>query len=134
MVKSNRVKIDDLEFDYIVSGEGNKEFVILLHGFPETSIMWAGLMNYLATRGFYCVAPDMRGYSKGACPKGVKNYSMDKLSTDIMNIADALGTEKFHLIAHDWGAAIGWDIVYNNPDRIISWTATTFQFLEARPP
>jgi pimeloyl-ACP methyl ester carboxylesterase len=123
MIKSNRVKIGDLEFDYRVSGERNKEFVILLHGFPETSIMWTRLMDHLATGGFYCVAPDMRGYSKGACPKGVKNYTLDKLSTDILNIAKALGIEKFHVIAHDWGAAIGWNIVYHNPDKIISWTA-----------
>ena len=77
--------------------------------------MWTGLMDYLATQGFYCIAPDMRGYSKGACPKGVNNYSMDKLSSDILNIANALGIPKFHLIAHDWGAAIGWNIVYNKP-------------------
>ena len=131
MTKSNRVKIDDFEFDYKVSGEGNKEFVILLHGFPETSMMWNGLMDHLATHGFYCVAPDMRGYSKGACPKGVKNYSIDILSVDILSIANALGIEKFHLIAHDWGAAIGWYIVYNNPDKIISWTALSIPHTRA---
>ena len=123
MIRSDKVKINSLEFDYRVTGEENQESVILLHGFPETSIMWTGLMEHLASIGFHCVAPDMRGYSRGACPKGVKNYSMDKLSGDIVNIANALGIEKFHLIAHDWGAAVGWNVVYNIPDRIISWTA-----------
>lgn len=123
MTELKKIRVGKLEFDYRVSGEGNKEFVILLHGFPETSIMWTGLMDHLATQGFYCVAPDMRGYSKGACPKGVKNYTMDKLCTDILNIAEVLEMDKFHLIAHDWGAVIGWNIVYNNPEKIISWTA-----------
>ncbi len=123
MIVSKKVKVKDLEFDCRVSGEGNTELVILLHGFPETSIMWTGIMHQLATLGFYCVAPDMRGYSKGACPIGVKYYSMDLLSTDITDIANALGTDRFHLIGHDWGAAIGWHLVFNNSERILSWTA-----------
>lgn len=92
-------------------------------------------MESMAAQGFYCIAPDLRGFSKGACPKGVKNYTWKKLSTDILNMADALGKDKLHLIAHDLGATIGWDVVHNNPNRIISWTALsaphTNAFLEA---
>ena len=123
MTRSKKIRTGDLEFDYRDSGIGNKEVVILLHGFPETSAMWRHLMDHLASEGFYCVAPDMRGYSAGACPKGAKNYTIDLLSTDILNIADGLGIGRFHLIGHDWGAVIGWNIVFANPERIISWTA-----------
>ncbi|WP_190808597.1 alpha/beta fold hydrolase [Flagellimonas sp. S3867] len=123
MKQSKKIKIGELEFDCRFSGEATGEPVVLLHGFPETSIMWIGLMDYLASIGFYCIAPDMRGYSADACPKGVKNYAMEKLRADILNITDALGIGKFHLIGHDWGAIIGWDIVYNNPEKVISWTA-----------
>ncbi|MGW9686155.1 alpha/beta hydrolase [Flagellimonas sp. 2504JD1-5] len=123
MDQSKKISIGKLEFDCRFSGDKTNEPVILLHGFPETSIMWTRLMNYLASIGYYCIAPDMRGYSQGACPKGVKNYTLEKLKGDIFDISDVLGINKFHLIAHDWGAIIGWDIVYNNPDRIMSWTA-----------
>ena len=123
MTKSKKIAIGELAFDYRVAGEGNKEFVILLHGFPETSIMWTLLMNHLASLGFCCIAPDMRGYSSGACPKGVQNYTVDKLSDDIVNIAKELKTDRFHLIGHDWGAAVGWHLVYHHPERINSWTA-----------
>ena len=123
MTQSKKITLGAFEFDYRVSGEGNKEPIILLHGFPETSIMWTGLMDHLATLGFHCIAPDMRGYSKGACPKGVKNYTVDKLSADILDLADALGINKFHLIGHDWGAIVGWNLAYTNPQRIISWAA-----------
>ena len=123
MNKIQRIRTGTLVFDCRISGEVGAEPVILLHGFPETSAMWSRLMDHLSAKGFFCIAPDMRGYSMGACPKGVKNYTMDKLSTDILEIADALSIEKFHLIGHDWGAAIGWHIVYNNPERIVSWTA-----------
>lgn len=123
MAQVKKIRIEEFEFDCRFSGEETGEPIILLHGFPETSIMWTGLMDHLASIGFYCIAPDMRGYSGGACPKGVKNYTIDKLSADILNIANALQIDKFHLIAHDWGAVIGWTLVYNNPQKVISWIA-----------
>ena len=123
MIEIKKIGVNELEFDCRVTGEASNNLVILLHGFPESSFMWTKLMTHLAGQGFYCVAPDLRGYSKGACPQGVKHYTIDQLSSDILAIAAALGFEKFHLIGHDWGAAIGWNIVYHNPVSIISWTA-----------
>jgi len=117
-----KITFGQLEFDCRVSGDEQNELIIFLHGFPETSFMWLKIMEKLSSLGFYCIAPDMRGYSKNACPKGVKHYRMEKLCQDILNIADAAKKTRFHLIGHDWGAAIGWNIVYNNPERIISWT------------
>jgi len=122
MESIKKITFRDLEFDCRVSGNEQNELIILLHGFPETSFMWQKLMDKLASLGFYCLAPDMRGYSKNACPKGIKNYTLKKLGQDILNLADAVGKNKFHLIGHDWGAGIGWYVVYNHPDRILSWT------------
>jgi len=123
MQEIKHIKVGGLEFDCRVSGNEGDELIILLHGFPETSFMWIKLMDKLSSLGFYCLAPDMRGYSQHACPKGVKNYTVEKLSEDILNIADAIQADKFHLIAHDWGAGIGWNIVFQHPEKIISWTA-----------
>lgn len=123
MQQTKQIKVGNLEFDCSVTGEENNEAVIFLHGFPETSFMWSKIMKKIASLGFYCIAPNMRGYSKNACPEGVKNYGIENLSADILNIANAVNVDKFHLIAHDWGAGIGWNIVYNNSERIISWTA-----------
>lgn len=123
MTELKIIRIGKLEFDCRVSGEENNEPVIFLHGFPETSMMWSGLMDNLSSHGFYCIAPNMRGYSKNACPKGVSNYTIKKIGNDILDIADKINLNKFHLIGHDWGAGIGWNIAFNNPERIISWTA-----------
>ena len=121
-MKSTKITVGNLEFDCRVSGNEQNELIILLHGFPETSIMWQKLMDKLSSLGYYCLAPDMRGYSKNACPKGVKNYTLKKLSQDILNLADAVDKNNFHLIGHDWGAVIGWYTVYNHHDRILSRT------------
>ncbi|MGB5508468.1 alpha/beta fold hydrolase [Robiginitalea sp.] len=123
MTTSKKISLGDLEFDYRVCGDEKDELVVFLHGFPETSIMWTQLMPEIAALGFFCVAPDMRGYSKNACPKGVSNYTIEKISNDILEIADTLKPGTFHLVGHDWGAAIGWDITYNHPERILSWTS-----------
>ena len=107
------------------------EPVILLHGFPETSIMWAGLMERLGVEGYRCFAPDQRGYSPGARPEGVDEYVYRKLVSDIVALADALGYARFHLIGHDWGSAIGWALIHSYPDRVRSWTAMSVPHLDA---
>jgi pimeloyl-ACP methyl ester carboxylesterase len=118
-----QIKIDNLVFDCRVSGHQGNKAIILLHGFPETSYMWIPLMEQLSSEGYYCVAPDMRGYSQNACPRGVANYTIRKLYGDILHLSQALGLERFHLIGHDWGAIIGWHLTHHFPERILSWTA-----------
>lgn len=121
-MRSIKIAAENLEFDCRVSGNEENELVLFLHGFPETSFMWRKLMDKLSSLGFYCIAPDMRGYSENACPKGKKNYTIKKLGKDILNLADSVNATKFHLIGHDWGAALGWYTVYNHNNRILSWS------------
>ena len=126
------VSVGSLIFTCRVSGMDNDgDAVILLHGFPETSRMWYDLIPVLASGGFKVVAPDQRGYSSGARPPKISDYSIDKLSQDVIDIADAFQFEKFHLIGHDWGAAVGWAAVAIHSDRIISWTALSVPHLDA---
>ena len=124
------VNIGNLKFDCRVTGIKENELIIFLHGFPETSYMWKNLMNDLSELGFYCVAPNQRGFSKNACPKSKQSYSLNKLSNDVIEIAKSLGKSKFHLIGHDWGAAIGWKVVHDNQDAILSWTGISVPHLQ----
>ena len=126
------VSVDELTFTCRVSGmENDGEAVILLHGFPETSRMYYDLIPVLVSEGFKVVAPDQRGYSPGARPSKISDYSIDKLSQDVLNIADAFQFEKFHLIGHDWGSAVGWVTVAFHSERVISWTALSVPHLDA---
>lgn len=124
-------EVNGLTFKCRVAGDSSGEPVILLHGFPETSHMWIPLMERLSENGFYCVAPDQRGYSPDARPTDVKAYEIEKLVSDIVGLADAFGFKKFQLIGHDWGSAIGWAVVGFHPDRIKSWTALSVPHLRA---
>ena len=123
MIDDKKIRLGELEFDCRIAGEPTNPLVILLHGFPESSYMWTELMTKLAASGYYCLAPDLRGYSRNACPKGVKHYTMAELSKDVIGLAEAVEAKKFHLIGHDWGAGIGWYTVDNYKEQILSWTA-----------
>ncbi len=97
--------------------------VVMLHGHPETSIMWTPLAAAAAARGYRVVAFDQRGYSPGARPKGVAPYLADNQVADVHAIADAMGFDRFHLVGHDWGAVIAWATAILRPERLESLTA-----------
>ena len=124
MIKTEPIQIGNLKFDLLTCGNSTAgQPVMLLHGFPETHHMWIPLMEELSQQGYYCVAPNQRGYSNGAQPKGKKNYEIQFLTEDIFQISKLLGWKKFHLIGHDWGAVIGWQFAFIHPDVLFSWTA-----------
>jgi pimeloyl-ACP methyl ester carboxylesterase len=131
MNKEIQIQTGDLTFDCRTAGNPSDELVILLHGFPDSAYMWIDLMNEISAQGFYCIAPNLRGYSQGARPKGRKSYSIENLTQDVMNIAASAGQDKFHLIGHDWGAVIGWRVVQDNPNHILSWTALSIPHYQA---
>lgn len=98
------------------------EPVLLLHGFPDTSLEWTNLMPVLAAAGYHCLAPDQRGYSPGARPTEVDAYKYEELVADAFAIGSELG-ERFHVVGHDWGTNVGWLMLQNDPSRIASFTA-----------
>lgn len=124
-------EVNGLTFKVRVAGNPTDEPVILLHGWPETSHMWVQLMEKLSAEGYYCIAPDQRGFSPQARPTKVKDYEVEKLASDVVGIADAFGIKNFQLIGHDWGSAIGWAVVGLYPERVKSWTAMSVPHLKA---
>ena len=122
MEEIKKIKVKNFTFDCRTDGEEKDELVIFLHGWPETSYMWKKLMSSISKKGFYCVAPNLRGYSKEACPKEIEQYSLDKLAEDVIGIFKSFDKQNFHLVGHDWGAIIGWKLAHDHKDKILSWT------------
>lgn len=110
---------------------GDRGNVILLHGFPESSAMYLPMIPKLARAGYRVVAPDQRGYSPGARPADLDAYRTDNLAADVFAIADAVGFDRFHLVGHDWGAAVGWRMVFDASPRIQSWSALSIPHMGA---
>lgn len=120
-----RIKANSMEFRARVAGLENRdgEGVILLHGFPETSIMWEPLLGALSEAGYRAIAFDQRGYSPGARPFTQNEYTKGKIATDVLAVADAAGFERFHVIGHDFGGAIAWTVADRHPQRVLSLTS-----------
>lgn len=127
-----RLKVNEFEFVIRTAGMQNAgENVVLLHGFPESSIMWEHVMDSLVAKGYRVMAFDQRGYSPGARPKDIADYQLDKLSVDVISVAKAVGFEQFHLVGHDWGAVVGWNSTIKFPKNIITYTALSIPHLGA---
>lgn len=122
-ITSRDIAANGFTFHCREAGPQDGEPVILLHGFPETSHMWTPLIPVLAEAGYRVLAPDQRGYSPGARPEGIENYSYARIASDVVALADAVGFGRFHLVGHDWGAGAGWAVVARYPERVASFAA-----------
>jgi len=114
-----------MTFDGLVSGPESGEPVLLLHGFPETSRQWGHQLEALGSAGYHAVAPDQRGYSPDARPMAVAEYSIDHLVADTLAIADTLGFDSFHLVGHDWGGAVVWQVAGRHSERVRTLTVVS---------
>ncbi|MBV8561215.1 MAG: alpha/beta fold hydrolase, partial [Acidimicrobiia bacterium] len=112
------IPVGDLVFDARAAGPESGDLVVLLHGFPQTSWEWRSQLRALADAGYRAVAPDQRGYSSRARPVGVEHYEAEHLVADVLAIADWLGGHRFHLVGHDWGAAVAWAVGGTHQERL----------------
>jgi pimeloyl-ACP methyl ester carboxylesterase len=121
-IKSIVIETRGFTFDALEIGPVDGEPVLLLHGFPDISLMWTNLMTVLADNGYHCLAVDQRGYSPGARPTQVDAYRYEELIADAFAFGTELG-DRYHLITHDWGANIAWLMLEADPSPIVSFTA-----------
>ncbi len=113
---------DGLTFDVTDSGPRDGQTVVLLHGFPQDRTAWDGVRPLLNGAGLRTVAPDQRGYSPGARPRGRTAYTLRALRGDTLALLDAAGAQRAHVVGHDWGGALAWSLAQHAPDRVASLT------------
>ena len=102
------------------AGPSDGPLIILLHGFPEFWFAWRDYFGPLARRGFHVVAPDQRGYNLSAKPLGADAYRLQVAAGDVFGLADAFGRERFHVVGHNWGAAVAWTMASGGSSRLMS--------------
>ena len=99
------IKANSVQLHYVTQGSG--ELLILLHGLFEFWYSWRHQLPYLSRR-FKVVVPDLRGYNDSDKPRS--GYDLDTLSADIHALIQTLGYEKAHIVGHDWGGAVAWNL------------------------
>lgn len=144
-----KLRVNGLQMAVQVEGSGPP--VLLLHGFPDRADLWRHQIEDLKA-DFTVIAPDLRGFGDTDRPEGVDAYRMRAIVGDVLGLLDALGHQRVHVVAHDWGAGAAWSLAFAVPERIQrfvtlsvghfgvprtlaqrerSWYTTYFQFDEA---
>ena len=116
---------DGLTFDVTDEGPADGRVVILLHGFPEDRQSWSAVIPRLTEAGYRVLAPDQRGYSPGARPKGRRAYAVSELALDVLALADVAAAERFDVVGHDWGAGVAWELAAHHGPRVRTMTSLT---------
>lgn len=108
---------DGIELAAAVGGQGPA--LVLLHGFPQTHLMWRQVAPVLAEH-HTVVCPDLRGYGASSKPEAVAEgtYSKRTMAADIIGLADALGFDRFALVGHDRGGHVAFRAGLDHPGRI----------------
>jgi pimeloyl-ACP methyl ester carboxylesterase len=112
-----RVAVGDVVLNVAVGGSGSP--VVLLHGFPQTHLMWRHVAADLA-RDHTVIVPDLRGYGASDKPAELdrSTYAKRTMAQDVVGLASALGHERFALAGHDRGALVAIRAGLDHPDRV----------------
>jgi haloacetate dehalogenase len=116
--KTSKVQTTGATINVVSGGQGSP--VLLLHGNPQTHVMWHKIAPQLA-REFTVVAADLRGYgdsSKPADGENHSNYSKRNMALDQVEVMQHFGFEKFAVVGHDRGGRVGHRLALDHPDRI----------------
>jgi len=106
-----------------VQSVGQGPAVVLLHGFPDTHVVWRKQVAPLVAAGYRVLAPDLRGYGGSDAPLAVDAYRLKHVCADVLAMLDALGIPRARLVGHDWGAVVGWLLCMRAPERIEQFAA-----------
>jgi haloacetate dehalogenase len=120
--------LDEFEAAEIQTGEttifirrsGSGSPILLLHGFPQTLLMWRDVAPVLARR-FTVVCADLRGYGRSGCPASTADhapYAKRAMARDMVAVMEQLGFPRFSIAGHDRGGRVAYRIALDHPDRV----------------
>ncbi|MEK8226095.1 alpha/beta hydrolase [Oerskovia sp. M15] len=113
-----RVEVaDDVSLTVAVGGSGPP--VVLLHGFPQTHLMWRHVAADLAV-DHTVICPDLRGYGASDKPleEDQSTYSKRTMGADVVALAARLGHDRFALVGHDRGALVAFRAALDHPEAV----------------
>ncbi|WP_226023044.1 alpha/beta fold hydrolase [Halomicrobium salinisoli] len=116
LVEHHRVRVNGVSLHYVTAGPEDGDLAVLLHGFPDFWYSWRHQIPALVDAGYRVLAPDMRGYNRSEAPGGVAAYDLDELVADVAGLIEHAGRERAHVVGHDWGGLVAWQVGIDRPD------------------
>ena len=114
------VEIQTGETSIFVRTQGSGAPILLLHGFPQTHLMWRRVAPLLA-HDFTVVCADLRGYGHSGCPSSTPThapYAKRAMAQDMVHVMEQLGFARFSVAGHDRGGRVAYRIALDHPDRV----------------
>jgi len=114
---------DGIQINTLIGGSG-EEVILLLHGHPESYLIWRDIAPTLAQK-YTVIATDLRGYGDSSKPKGLSdhsNYSKRVMAQDQVTVMQTLGFSKFHIVGHDRGARVCHSLMLDHPEKVLTCT------------
>ncbi|GAA1463502.1 alpha/beta fold hydrolase [Williamsia maris] len=106
VVTSGRIRLAVYEY-----GDPANETIVLLHGWPDTHVLWTETAAVLAER-FHVVVYDQRGHGLSTSPPSWRDFTFEKLVDDLDAVAAVVSPNRpVHLLGHDFGAIYAWEAV-----------------------
>jgi haloacetate dehalogenase len=108
------------ETSIFVRSYGSGPPILLLHGFPQTHLMWRSVAPLLA-RNFTVVCADLRGYGRSGCPLSTPDhapYAKRSMARDMVTVMERLGFSRFSVAGHDRGGRVAYRLALDHPDRV----------------
>jgi haloacetate dehalogenase len=99
---------------------GSGPAVLLLHGFPQTHLMWRAVAPLLARR-FTVICADLRGYGRSGCPASRPDhapYAKRAMANDMVSVMGKLGFPRFSIAGHDRGGRVAYRLALDHPDQV----------------
>ncbi|MDP6580289.1 MAG: alpha/beta hydrolase [Vicinamibacterales bacterium] len=104
---------DGVRIHYATLGSG--PLMVLIHGFPDFWYLWRHQMATLSV-DYQVVAIDQRGYNQSDKPRGVDQYDITLLATDVAAVVSHLGRDRATIVGHDWGGFVAWQVAMTYPE------------------
>lgn len=117
-IYNKNVNVNGVNIFYREAGNKKNPALLLLHGFPTSSLMFKNLMTVLSDQ-YYLIAPDYPGFGFSEFPPNKDfEYSFENISACINQFTEAINLKLFTIYLHDYGCPIGLRICLHNPEKI----------------
>lgn len=114
-----KAALPGIEINYASAGKGPP--VLLLHGHPQTHVVWRKIAPQLVDAGYRVIAPDLRGYGDSQKPKSDAahlTYSKRVMAEDQIALMASLGHDRFSVIGHDRGGRVAHRLALDAPEAV----------------
>ena len=117
-IYNKTVNVDGVDIFYREAGDRKNKSLLLLHGFPTSSVMFKNLMTVLSDE-YHLVAPDYPGFGFSAFPdKNLFKYTFKNIAVCMNRFTEEIGLKSFTIYLHDYGAQIGLPLCVSHPEKI----------------